>query len=64
MYGYYSIIEFFKNKEEKKNMKKHFLKSLLALSVAASMSVTFVPATYAAEVTAFDDSVDEEVSLD
>ena len=45
-------------------MKKHFLKSLLALSVAASMTVTFVPATYAAEVTAFDDSVDEEVSLD
>lgn len=45
-------------------MKKHFLKSLLALSVAASMTVTFVPATYAAEVTAFDDSANEEVSLD
>lgn len=45
-------------------MKKHFLKSLLALSVAASMTVTFVPATYAAEVTAFDDSVDEEISPD
>lgn len=45
-------------------MKKHFLKSLLTLSVAASMTVTFVPATYAAEVTAFDDSANEEVSLD